>query len=120
MATAQVVSASPSRRDKLKPPIEPKTPRVVELLRKAIERRRQLDAGEVRNQTEIAGKEDITRARVTQIMGMLRLAPEIQEHILSMPDIVRRPLVTERMLRPIETNNDSCEQVREFHMLLMD
>jgi hypothetical protein len=47
-------------------------------------------------------------------MGMLRLAPEIQEHILSMPDAVRRPPITERMLRPIKANNDYHDQLREF------
>ena len=34
-------------------------------------------------------------------MGMLRLAPEIQEYILSMPDTVHRPAISERALRPI-------------------
>ena len=118
MATAQVVSAAPPHRDKLMPPKEPKTPRVVELLRKAIEWRRQLDAGEVRNQAEIARRESITRARVTQIMGMLRLAPEIQEQIQSLIDIANRSTVTERILRPIETIMDPNEQVRKFRKLL--
>lgn len=80
---------------------DPKTPRVTELLRKAIEWRRQLDAGEVRNQADIARREGITRARVTQIMGILRVAPEMQEHILSMPGGIRRPPISERMLRPM-------------------
>jgi hypothetical protein len=101
-------------RGKPKPPKEPKTPRVAELLRKAIEWRRQLDAGEVRNQAAIARREGITRARVTQIMGMLRLAPEIQSKILSMPGGVRRSPISERMLRPIGTLTDHRDQVQEF------
>ena len=32
---------------------------------------------------------------------MLRLAPWIQQYILSMPDMVRRPAISERTLRPI-------------------
>ena len=87
--TDRVLTALPPLRGNPKPPKEPRTPRVVELLRKAIEWRRQLDAGEVRNQADIARREGITRARVTQVMGMLRLAPEIQEHILTMLDILR-------------------------------
>jgi hypothetical protein len=87
---------------------------VAELLRKAIEWRRQLDAGEVRNQAAIARREGITRARVTQIMGMLRLAPEIQSKILSMPGGVRRSPISERMLRPIGTLTDHRDQVQEF------
>ena len=41
--------------------------------------------------SEITRREGIARAHVIQGMGMLRLAPEMQEHILSMPGIVRRP-----------------------------
>ena len=64
--------------------------------------------------SNIARREGLTRARVTQVMGMLRLAPEIQEHILSMPIIVRRPIITERALRPIELLPDYCDQDRDF------
>ncbi len=119
MTTARVVSAVPSGRSTPKQPKEPRTPRVVELLRKAIEWRRQFDASAAPNQVEIARREGITRARVTQVMGMLRLAPEIQGNILSMPDGVRRPPVTERMLRPIEAITDYRDQLREFHKLLV-
>jgi hypothetical protein len=38
---------------------------------------------------------------VTQIMALLRLAPEIQEHVLRMPDSVNRPAISERTLRPV-------------------
>ncbi|MCL5884366.1 MAG: hypothetical protein M1377_03300 [Deltaproteobacteria bacterium] len=114
----QVVSVVPLTRGNLDQPTGPKTPRVTELLRKAIEWRRQLDAGEVRNQAEIARREGITRARVTQIMGMLRLAPEIREYILSLPAPIHRPPVTERWIRPIESITDRNDQVREFHKLL--
>jgi hypothetical protein len=67
----------------------------------------------------IAHREGLSRARVTQIMGMLRLAPEIREQILSMPEGIRRPVVTERMLRPIGTIADSRDQVREFQKLVV-
>jgi hypothetical protein len=102
-----------------KPARIPKTLRVVELLRKAIEWRRQIDGGEVRNQAEIARQEGITRARVTQVMGLLRLAPEIQERILISPDTLDRRPVTERILRPIGAIADQRDQVREFHRFLL-
>jgi hypothetical protein len=51
-------------------------------------------------------------------MGMLRLAPEIQGQILSMPDSTHRPQITERVLRPIGTISDFNDQVREFRTLL--
>jgi ParB-like chromosome segregation protein Spo0J len=91
---------------------------VVELLRKAIEWRRQLDAGDVRNQAEIARREGVTRARVTQVMGLLRLAREIQEHILSMPKAAHRPAVSEPALRGIVQLEDAGEQQAAFSALL--
>jgi len=104
-------------RSNIKPRKEPRTPRVVELLRKAIEWQRQLNAGEVRTQADIADRERITRARVTQVMGMLRLAPEIQEQILSLPDSARRFAVTERILRRIETIPDYRVQLLGYDKL---
>jgi len=99
--TNHFVNAFPPLRRNPKPPKELRAPRVVKLLHNAIEWRRQLDAGEVRTQADIARREGITRARVTQVMRLLRLAPEFQEQILSMPDISRRSAITERQLRPM-------------------
>jgi hypothetical protein len=96
----------------------PKIPRVVELLRKAIEWKDLLESGKVASQAEIAHRESITRSRVTQVMGMLRLAPEIQQQILSMPNAIRRPPFTERGLRPIATITDYHDQSQEFQKLL--
>ena len=97
---------------------EPKTPRVVELLRKAMEWQALLESGKAINQADIARREGITRARVTQVMGMLHLAPEIQEKILVMPDAIHKSLLTERVLRPIGTITNYGNQIREFHKLL--
>ena len=41
-------------------------------LKRAIEWQRQLDAGQVRSRAAIARREGLTRARVTQIMNLLR------------------------------------------------
>jgi len=95
-----------------------KTPRVVELLRKAIEWQALLANGKIANQADIARREGITRGRVTQVMGMLRLAPEIREKILTMPDSTHQPLITERVLRPIGTITEYSGQIREFQRFL--
>ena len=50
-------------------------------------------------------------------MGMLRLAPEIREKILSLPDTLHRPPMTERMLRPIGAIANQHEQLQEFNRL---
>lgn len=76
-----------------------------------------LESGEVRTQAAIARREGISRARVTQVIDMLRLAPEIRQHILSMPKAVRRPAITERALRSI-AHLDPGHQVDAFKTLL--
>ena len=118
VSTERVVSAAPPRRGNPKPPKMARMPRVVELLRRAIEWQALLESDKIANQTEFARREGISRARVTQIMSMLRLAPEIQEHILAMSDVVRRPTVTERMLRPLRMVEDQHDQIREYQQFL--
>lgn len=114
----RVVNVAANARRPAKAPKQARTPHVVELLRKAQEWRRQLEAGEIRTQAEIARKDGLTRARVTQVMGLLRLAPEIQERVLSLPDSVRRPTITERTLRPIAQATDHEVQLVLFEELL--
>jgi len=93
---------------------------VVELLRKALEWQALLESGEAPNQAAIARREGITRARVTQVMGLLRLAPEIHQQVLSLPDMVRRRAITERALRPIAQKEDHAAQRSAFFVLLED
>ncbi|MBI5587043.1 MAG: hypothetical protein HY889_01600 [Deltaproteobacteria bacterium] len=110
-----VVNALPRSVVKLKPP---KTPRVTELLRKAMEWKELLDAGEVPTLVEIARREGLSRARITQIMSLLRLAPDIRNYILSMPRVTKRPVVTERLLRPIVRVENLLVQAERFQQLL--
>ena len=60
-----------------------------------------VDRGEVRDYAEIARLGYVTRARLTQIMNLLLLAPDIQEHLLALP----RPVLSARHIcgisRPI-------------------
>ena len=114
----RVVSAVPPCQGTPKRPKEPKTPRVAELLRKAIEWRALLKSGEVATQAAIARREGLTRARVSQVMGLLRLAPEIQQHILSMPRTVGCPTITERALRSITMVDDPQQQLHAFAAIL--
>jgi hypothetical protein len=118
VATDQVVSALPEPRGKPKPPRKPKTPRVAELLRTAMEWQHQLEAGEVKTRAEIALRDGITRARMTQIRALLRLAPEIQKHILDMPESVGRPVISERAVRPIARIDNPDKQLARFQNLL--
>jgi DNA-directed RNA polymerase sigma subunit (sigma70/sigma32) len=100
----QVVNAVPPSRRKARLTRRPKPvgpPRIVETLRKAIEWRRQLDAGEVPNQAAIARREGITRARVTQVLALLRLPPEILTRITDAHDGVAATRFSEHGLRRI-------------------
>jgi len=102
VAPNQVVSAvPPSSRKALQPRTRKRVglPRIVETLRKAIEWRRQLDAGEVPNQAAIARREGVTRARVTQILGLLRLPLGVRDRILALQGGPRQPGLSEHSLR---------------------
>lgn len=58
--------------------------------------------GEVRDHADLARLGHVTRARVTQIMNLLGLAPEIQEAILYLPAVTEgNDPVRERQLRRI-------------------
>ncbi len=60
-----------------------------------------LDQGTVRDQTRLAEVMGVTRMRVSQLLNLTLLAPEIQEDILfATTDVGCEPL-TERDLRPI-------------------
>jgi len=117
LGTGQIVSALPAPCGTPVRSKEPSTPHVVVLLQKALEWQRQLDAGEVSAKAEIARREGISRARVTQIMAMLQLAPEIQQHVLSMPDALQASAITERALRPIARLDGLADQKAEFQQL---
>jgi hypothetical protein len=114
VAADRVVNVAANARRPAKPPPAPRTPMVVELLRKAQEWRRQIEVGEVKSKAEIALRERVSRARITQIMGLLRLTPDIQQQILAMPEAVRRPGITEHGLRPIAQLCDPANQDARF------
>lgn len=118
MSAERVINALPAKDRNRKPPKAARTPRVVELLRKALEWQTLLESGQLSNQAAIARREGVTRARVTQVMGLLRLTPEIQNHILAMPDTAHRPAITERFLRPIARLEDLTDQMAKFQKLI--
>ena len=61
-----------------------------------------LETGKVRDQVELARLGRVSRARLTQIMNLLHLSPDIQEQLLSLPETAGgRDAVFERDLRPI-------------------
>ena len=79
-----------------------RVPRVSRLMALAIKFDHLLETGAVRDQAELAELGHVTRARVTQIMNLLHLAPDIQEELLFLPPTDgRRAPIHERSIRPI-------------------
>jgi len=77
-------------------------PRISRLLALAHHIQELLDTGQVKDLAEVARRGHITRARMTQIMNLLLLAPDIQEEILSLPLTIKgHDKLTERMIRRI-------------------
>ena len=66
-----------------------RVPRVAKLLALAIRFEKLVHAGEVADYAELARLGHVSRARITQIMNLLMLAPDIQEQILFLPRVER-------------------------------
>ena len=69
----------------------------------------------VHDYAELARRGHITRARMTQIMKLLDLAPDIQEQLLFLPPI---PSLNERNLRSIVSQVDWRQQRRMFQEIM--
>jgi hypothetical protein len=89
-------------------------PRIARLMALAIRFDRLLRAEEFRDYAELARLGRVTRARMTQIMKLLDLAPDIQEQVLFLPSLKG---LNERNLRPIVSRIDWNEQRRMFQKL---
>lgn len=77
-------------------------PRISRLMALAIRMQELVDKGEVADYAELARLAHVSRARITQIMNLLLLAPDIQEQILFLPPTNGgRAPIRERMLRPV-------------------
>ena len=90
-----------------------RVPRVARLMALAIRFDQLIRDGVVSDQADLARIGHVSRARLTQIMNLLNLAPGIQEEILFLPPTARgRDSVTERELRPITANTGWSKQRR--------
>lgn len=90
-----------------------RVPRISRLMALAIRFDGLIREGAVADQAELARLGHVTRARVTQIMNLLHLAPDIQESLLFLPRVERgRDPIQERQLRPIAAIADWRKQRR--------
>jgi hypothetical protein len=50
---------------------------------------------------DLARKLRVSRARVTQILRLLRLVPDVLQQLAALRDPLPTPVITERLLRPL-------------------
>ena len=72
----------------------------------------------VKTQADLARETGVSRVRITQVMSLLRLAPEIQEQLLRLTDQQAIRFFSENRLRPLTQIDDPTRQVEEFQKLL--
>src|SRR4051812_25452387 len=88
-----------------------RVPKISRLMALAIRFDGLLQRGEVKDYAELARLGHVTRARVTQVMNLLQLAPDIQEAILFLPEVEEgRDPVKEWEVRPIAAEVDWVRQ----------
>ena len=64
-----------------------RVPRIARLMALALRFEQLVRSGAVRDYAELARLGQVSRARITQIMSLLHLAPDLQEQILFLPRI---------------------------------
>ena len=93
--------------------------RVSRVLALAIKLKRLLYEGVVGNYKNLAQLGHISRARMSQIMGLTELAPAIQEELLFLPKtILGRDRIHENELRQIARVVDWEQQIRLFRSVM--
>ena len=104
-----------SKSDERPPTAPSQIPRIARLMALAIKFRDILDCGDVPDYADLARLGHVTRARMTQIMNLLNLAPNIQEELL-----LRHGTLTgigERHLRSVTSEVCWQEQGRLWHKI---
>lgn len=79
-----------------------RVPRVARLMALALRLEHLVASGAAKDQAQLAEMGHVTRARVTQIMRLLHLAPDIQEELLALPWVVEgKDPICERQVRAL-------------------
>ena len=76
-----------------------------------------LNPGQDNTQAELARKLGISKARLTQIMNLLKLAPEIQSYIKNLEDPLHLHYFNEKRLKPLANLKDKQTQLEKFEEL---
>jgi hypothetical protein len=91
-------------------------PRISKLMALAIKMEELVSEGEVAHHKTLAAVGHISKPRMSQIMNLTNLAPDIQETLLFLPRTMSgEDPITERQLRPIVQQVDWDSQRKMFH-----
>ncbi|MCO6455501.1 MAG: hypothetical protein J5I93_09410 [Pirellulaceae bacterium] len=99
----RVAAATPAA-----PPVEAgRVPRISRLMALAIRLERLLLTGEVSDVMELARLGHVTQPRMSQILNLTLLAPDIQEELLFLPRLTAgKAAIHEKLLRPLVAQSD--------------
>lgn len=101
-----------------RPPIG-RLPRITRYMALAVYYEDLVRKGHVHDYAEIATLGHVTRARVTQIMNLRLLAPEIQEELLTLDRVINgRDSLSLRQVQSIALENDWKTQRKEWRALI--
>jgi hypothetical protein len=79
-----------------------------------------VEAGQVQNQTEAARRLGYTPARMSQLLDLLLLAPDLQERVLLLEAVDGVQPLAEHVLRPIVRLTHWVEQRAAFRAFFAD
>ncbi|MFC1856484.1 hypothetical protein ACFL9U_00465 [Thermodesulfobacteriota bacterium] len=80
------------------------------IIHKAIKWEKMLNDGAVESLSQIAKKEGLTRARITQIMNLLKLPADLREFLIGLNDPKEIRKYSERKIRKVQP--DSLAELR--------
>lgn len=90
---------------------EGRTPRISKLVALALRFDELIRSGRCANMSELAELTMVTQPRITQVLNLLHLAPDILEELLFLPRVVAgRDPIHEKMLRRVASEIDWVRQ----------
>lgn len=97
---------------------EGRVPRISRLMALAINFDGLIRQGVATDYSDIAGLGGVSHARISQVMNLLNLAPDIVEELLLLPKVATgHSPISEQMLRPIASEIDWAAQREMWHHL---
>ncbi len=110
--------ANSDNSSKSKPPA--RIPRIARLMALAIHYQEMLRTGEANDMIELSRRAKVSRPRMSQIMALNLLAPEIQTALLDLPPQSKgKPFLREKRIRPITAMLEWTEQRVAWQQILV-